>query len=109
KNSGNGQFSFNAGTIKNLIGDSSIYDALGRTVHYNVNLSDNKYIGYAGFLYKTYKLKRNQLEVILNVNSNYAHNPAYVNSLPILSKILSTYHVLRISYSYRDWLKFGGT
>lgn len=108
KNSGNGSFSINAGTIRNLIGDSSTYDALGRNIHYNVNVSGNKYIGYFGFLYKTYKLKENQMTLMLHANLNYAHNPAYVNNLLILSKNLYTNHSVSISYSYKSWLKFGG-
>lgn len=108
KNSGNGSFSINAGTIRNLIGNSNTYDALGRSVHYNVNVSGNKYIGYLGFLYKTYKLKENQMTLMLHVNLNYAHNPAYVNNLPSLSKNLYSNHSISIAYSYKSWLKLGG-
>ena len=108
KHSGNGTFTIKAGSIKNFIGDSSIYDALGRTIHYNANVSGSKYIGYTGFLYKAYKLKENQVTLILQSNLNYAHNPAYVNSLQILSKSLYSNHAVSISYSYKSWLKFGG-
>lgn len=108
KNSGNGSFSIHAGTIKNFIGDSSLYDAVGRNTHYNVNLSGNKYAGYSGFLYKTYQLKKNQLTTMLQGNLNYAHNPAYVNDIPILTKSFSTSHHISLSYTYKHWIKFGG-
>lgn len=108
KASGNGTFTINAGVQRNFIGDSSTYDALGRNLHYNVNLAGNKYIGYFGFLHKVYKLKQNQLIMMLQSRMNYAHNPAYVNAQPILSRSLSSYHSVGLDYGYKSWLKFGG-
>lgn len=106
--SGNGTFAIKAGSVRNFIGDSSIYDALGRTIHYNVNVSGSKYIGYSGFLYKVYKMKQNQLMLILQSSLNYAHNPSYVNNQSILSKDLSSNHNLSISYSYKSLITLGG-
>ena len=108
RNPGNGVFTITGGYNEDFIGDSLVYDELGRRILYNVNVSGNKYIGYKGYLSKIYQLKDSQVEFLIFSELNYANSPSFVNALPTALKSSNILNSFNVHYSYRTWLKFGG-
>lgn len=94
----------NVGCIKDNMVDSSIYDDLGRTIHYTVNANGNKYAFLVGSLNKAFKFKENQLQVSAMINFNIAKNPNYVNSGLIMSNNFNNDTRVNIYYSLKDFL-----
>jgi len=100
---------FNAGRVNKFIGDSSSYDALGRRVHYNVNLQGHEFAGYDANWQKAFKMKENQLQVLYFSSLNYARTPAFVNTEIVLQKNLSTYNWLSLTYSFKSKITISGS
>ena len=91
-----------AGRANDFIGDSSNYDALGRRIHYNVNLEGHKFTGYDANWQKAFKMKENQLQLYFNSSLNYAQTPAVINDDHVLQKNLSTYNWLSLAYTFHS-------
>ena len=53
-------------------------------------------------------MKDNQFEFRATSELNYAYNPSFLNSVPILLKSLYAYNKLSMNYTYKAWLQFGG-
>ncbi|WP_133576871.1 outer membrane beta-barrel protein [Pedobacter metabolipauper] len=96
-----------AGITKDHFSDSSNYDALGRNVHYTVNVSDRKYIGYYGSLYEVYNIKDHQFQVSYTSSLNYGRNPGYINGSEVMTKSLNTNNQLSLGYSFKGLVNTG--
>ncbi|MEO8854610.1 MAG: outer membrane beta-barrel protein, partial [Ginsengibacter sp.] len=94
----------NAGVINNNMMDSSIYDNLGRSIHYTVNANGNKYASAMGNLNKAFKFKENQLQLSAMTNFNIAKNPNYVNSVLIMSNSFTNNTNVNLHYRLKDFL-----
>ncbi|WP_449437291.1 outer membrane beta-barrel protein, partial [Pedobacter steynii] len=95
--------------IGNYIGDSSRYDALGRRMHYNVNVNGYHDAGYRANWQKAFKMKENLLELMFVSELNYANTPAYINGDKVLQKNLNSYNWLRLSYNFNSLITISGS
>lgn len=102
-------FKLYAGKVNSFIGDSSNYDALGRRIHYNVNLEGHQFTGYDTNWQKAFKMKENQLQVYFNSSLNYAQTPAVINEDAVLLKNLSTYNWLSLTYTFKSKVTISGS
>lgn len=95
--------------IGNYIGDSSRYDALGRRIHYHVNLKGYHDAGYSANWQKAFKMKENLFEVMFTSELNYANTPAYINGDEVLQKNLTTHNWFRLSYNFNSLITVFGS
>ncbi len=102
-------FNINAGKVSKFIGDSSSYDALGRRVHFNVNLEGYEFAGYNVNWQKAFKMKENQLQVYFNSALNYARTPAVINGDAVLQNNLNTYNWLSLAYTFKSRVTISGS
>lgn len=99
-----GNLELSAGLVDNFIADSSYYDALGRTVHYPINVAGNRYAAFKGSFQKAYKLKDHQFQLAGNTGYNYYQNPASLNGKYYTSKTNSLYASTDLVYTYKGLL-----
>lgn len=102
-------FKIYAGRVDKFIGDSSSYDALGRRIHYNVNLQGHEFAGYSASWQKAFKMKENQLQVYFNSSLNYARTPAVINTDAVIQNNLNTYNWLSLAYTFKSRLTISGS
>jgi hypothetical protein len=102
-------FKIYAGRMNKFIGDSSSYDALGRRIHYNVNLQGHEFAGYSANLQKAFKMKENQLQVYFNSSLNYARTPAVINGDALFQNNLNTYNSLSLAYTFKTRVTISGS
>lgn len=102
-------FNMGAGIIENNIIDSiSIGNDNRKTVYYT-NANGYKYFSFDGNIRKSIKLKSSQLQISLNNIINISSNPGYLNGVFNFSKILSTNSVLKLNYTYNDFIAIEAT
>jgi len=78
-NTFNYDISLSAGMVKKNMTDSTMYDKLGRSIHYYTNVDGYRYLTVTGNLKKAYKFKESQLQLTLNGTLNISRAPNYVN------------------------------
>ncbi|MEO7315904.1 MAG: outer membrane beta-barrel protein [Ginsengibacter sp.] len=104
KNPLNYNISMRAGFINDYMADSSIYDDLGRNIHYTVNADGHKYLSANGSLNKSFKVKQNTLQVMASTFLNLAKNPNYLNNVFYMSTNFNSSNNVNLYYSFRDFL-----
>jgi hypothetical protein len=92
-----------AGSVDNAIADSTLYDNLGRTVNYSVNVNESRYLSISGDFRKAYKFKGNQLQIRGTTLTNITWQPNYVNSILNQSNTLFSDNSLSLIYTLKDF------
>jgi hypothetical protein len=91
-----------AGSVQNSIGDSTLYDNLGRATNYSVNLNGVRYLNANGDFYKAFKLQTNQLQISGNAKLSINNQPKYINgALNQLNNLFSD-NSLSLLYTYKE-------
>ncbi|HEY5391733.1 MAG TPA: hypothetical protein VIJ57_06435, partial [Hanamia sp.] len=89
--------------VNNAISDSTLYDAVGRQISYNVNLDGRHSLGMAGDIKKAYKKgKSSTWQVELQTNFSFNKNPGYINNVYNISKVNNSVSKLDLDYAYKD-------
>jgi hypothetical protein len=102
QNNFNYSFKLTGGLIENNIRDSIIYDSLGRSRHFPVNINGTKYLTLSGSINKALKARNHQVQVVANSAFSFGKDPGYINGNYNLSNSISTTASLGIYYSYED-------
>jgi hypothetical protein len=91
------------GTVGNVIADSALYDNLGRTINYSVNVNKSRYLNISGDFRKAYKFKGNQLQISGTTSTNITWQPNYINSVLNQSNNLFSDNSLSLIYTLKDY------
>jgi hypothetical protein len=92
-----------AGYTSNAIVDSTIYDDIGRTVNYSVNMNGSKYLTLNAEFHKALKFKENQFQISSSTATNLTKQPGYINSVFNISNNIYSDNGIGLLYSLRDF------
>ncbi|THU41214.1 hypothetical protein FAM09_03620 [Niastella caeni] len=92
------------GAVRNNFSDSSLFDNLGRNIHYSVNVSGNRYVNMLANLNKAFKIKGNLVQMKAFASLNINKQPSFVNGDRILSNNLNNNYNLNLTYTLKDLL-----
>jgi len=96
--------SVKVGKVKDYLADSTLYDNLGRVIHYTVNVNQQKYGTVATNLLKSYKLQSNLIQFSYRGGIDFFQNPIYINNNYLLAKTILSNNSLDVNYIYNSIL-----
>lgn len=95
--------SLKAGYTSNAIADSTIYDDIGRTINYAVNMNGSKFLTLNAEFHKALKFKENQFQLSSSSATNLTKQPGYINSVFNISNNTYSDNGIGVLYSLRDF------
>jgi hypothetical protein len=104
KNPFMGSMNIRSSLIENFISDSILYDNLGRSSRYPVNVSNRNELMADLSLDKAFKISDSQFQLNLNANLVFNRTPSYVNSQYYLSKGRSQSGSFELRYTYKNMI-----
>lgn len=91
-----------AGDVKDMLADSTIYDASGRAGNYLVNVRGYRYAGGSATLKHTTRFRFHQFQTNVALAGRFTRTPGYVNTALLYTTGFFSNNLLSVTYTYKN-------